>query len=116
MTTTVRSLDHPTTALRSDGTFLTHYYVKEDGWAGIFGRRDAATAVVANVLLNAGIDHFSRKLYSRGGRWRVLAYGMVLGKGTINAIAAGSNLRNDEGINKQVSLATGYKGQILWSK
>lgn len=116
MTTTVRSLDHPTTALRDDGTFLTHYYVKEEGWAGIFGRRDAFTAVAANVLLNAGIDRFSRRLYSRGGRWRVFAYGALFTKGTLNAIAAGSNIRNDERINGEVRLATGYKGQIIWSK
>jgi hypothetical protein len=116
MSTTVRSLDHPTTALRSNGMFLTHYYVEEEGWAGVFGRRDALTAVVANVLLNAGIDRFSRKLYSRGGRWRALAYGVLLSKGTLNAVAAGSNIWNDERINGQVRLATGYKGQIVWSK
>jgi hypothetical protein len=116
MTTTVTSLNHPTTALRSDGTFLAHYYVEEKGWAGVFGRRDTLTAVAGNVLLNAGIDCFSRRLYSRGGKWRVLAYGLVLSKGTLNAIAAESNIRNDERIDSRVRLATGYKGLILWSK
>jgi hypothetical protein len=116
MTTTVRSLDHPTTALRNDGTFLAHYYVKEEGWAGIFGRRDMATAVIANVLLNVELDRLSRKLYSRGGRWRVIAYGVVLSKGTLNALAAGGNIRDDGRINQQVRVATGYRGLILWSK
>jgi hypothetical protein len=116
MTTTVRSMDHPTTALRSDHTFLTHYYMEEEGWAGVFGRRDKVTAVAANVFLNAGIDRFSRKLYSRGGKWRALAYGVLFTKGTFNALAAGGNIRNEERINEQVRLATGYKGQIIWTK
>ncbi len=116
MTTTVRSMDHPTTALRSDGTFLAHYYAKEDGWAGVFGRIDVATAVIANVLLNAEVDRFSRKLYSRGGRWKVFAFGVVLSKGTLNAIAAGGNIRSDGRIDQQVRLATGYRGLILWSR
>jgi hypothetical protein len=116
MTTTVRGLNHPTTALRSDNTFLAHYYVTENGWAGMFGKRDAFTAVMANTLLNAGIDRFSRKLYSRGGRWRVLAYGTVLARGTINAIAAGENTQMNERIDTSVRTATGYKGQIIWSK
>jgi hypothetical protein len=116
MTTTVRGLDHPTTALRSDKTFLAHYYVVEKGWAGVFGRTDPFTAVAANVLLNAGIDRFSRKLYARGGKWRALAYGTVLAKGTINAVAAGENTRMDERIDRDVRNMTGYKGQIVWSK
>jgi hypothetical protein len=116
MTTTARSLDHPTTAYMSNGTFLTHYYVKETGWAGFLGDRDAFTAVGANVLLNAGIDRYSRKLYSRGGRWRTVGIGVLLAKGTLNAIAAGSNIRNGDRIDRQVRMATGYKGQIIWSR
>jgi hypothetical protein len=116
MTTTVRGLDHPTNALRSDGTLLTHYYASEKGWAGCFGKRDIVTAVGANVFLNVEIDRFSRKLYARGGRWRALAYGVVLTKGTLNVIAAGYNIRNDERINHDVRTATGYKGLIVWSK
>jgi hypothetical protein len=116
MTTTVRGLGHPTTASRSDGTLLTRYYVTEQGWAGFLGRRDPVTATAANILLNAGIDRFSRKLYTRGGRWRALAYGTVLAKGTLNAIAAGNNIRNNERINQQVRTATGYKGLIVWAK
>jgi hypothetical protein len=116
MTTTERGLGHPTTALRNDGSFLAHYYVVENGWAGVFGKRDAFTAMAANALLNEGIDRFSRKLYARGGRWRAFAYGTLLAKGTLNAIAAGSNIRSDERIDQQVRTATGYKGLIRWAK
>lgn len=115
MTTTASGLDHPTNAYRSDGSFLTHYYVVEKGWAGFLGRRDAFTAIAANVILNAGIDRLSHKLYARGGRWRALGIGTLLLKGTLNTIAAGSNIRNDARIDNQVRLATGYKGQIVWS-
>ena len=115
MTTTVRSLDHPTTAYRSDGSFLAHYDVIETGWAGFLGNRDPFTVVTANVILNAGVDRFSRRLYARGGRWRVLAIGVPLLKGTLNSIAAGNNIRFDRRIDGQVRLATGYKGQIVWS-
>ena len=115
MTTTVEGLSHPTTACRSDNSFLTHYYVVESGWAGYFGKRDAVTAVTANVMLNVGIDWFSRGLYARGGRWRALAIGTLLLKGTFNAIAEGNNIRNTDRINQRVRLATGYRGQIIWS-
>jgi hypothetical protein len=114
MTTTARGLNHPTTAYRSDGSFLTQYYVNETGWAAFLGKRDAVTAVTANVLLNAGIDRFSRRLYARGGRWRKLALGTVLLKGALNTIAASNNIRNDNRIDDQVRLATGYQGTILW--
>lgn len=114
MTTTVQGLSHPTAAYRSDKIFLTHYYVVESGWAGVFGKRNAFTAVGANVFLNVGIDRFSHRLYARGGRWRALAFGTILMKGTFNVIAAGNNIRNDERINHRVRLATGYRGQILW--
>lgn len=115
MTTTIQGLSHPTTAYRSDDIFLTHYYVVESGWAGCFGKRDIATAVAANVMLNVGIDWFSRRLYARGGRWRVLAFGALLAKGTSSMIAAGSNIQNNERIDRNVRLATGYQGRILWS-
>jgi len=115
MTTTVEGLDHPTTALRSDRTFLTRYYVVEKGWAGFLGRRDAVTAVAANAFLNAGIDRFSRRLYARGGRWRTVGFGVNVLKGTLSSIAAGNNIRNDERIDRTVRLATGYQGKILWA-
>lgn len=115
MTTTARLLGHPTVASRSDGSFLTHYYTTEDGWAGVFGKRDTVSAVVANVALNAVVDRYSRKLYARGGRWRTFGVGVLLAKGTINSMAAVHNIRFGERIDAQVGLATGYKGRILWS-
>jgi len=116
MTTTARSLDHPTTALRSDGALLGHYYVAEQGWAGVFGRRDPYTAIAANVILNYEVDRFSRRLYARGGRWRMLSYGLLTLKGATNTWAAASNIRNSERIDAQVRLATGYRGQIVWAR
>jgi hypothetical protein len=116
MTTTVRGLGHPTTACMGNGTPLTQYYVKETGWAGFLGSRDAFTAVAANVFLNYEIDRYSRKLYLRGGHWRAVGIGALLAKGTLNVIAAGNNIRNDERIDRQVRLATGYNGQIVWSR
>jgi hypothetical protein len=65
MTTTVRGLQHPTTAYRSDGSLLTHYYVVENGWAGFLGNRNCVTAVAANVALNVAVDRFSRKLLQK---------------------------------------------------
>ena len=115
MTTTIQGLSHPTTAYRSNDTFLTHYYVVESGWAGCFGKRDIVTAVTANVMLNVGVDWLSRRLYARGGHWRVLAFGALLTKGTFSMIAAGSNIQNNERIDRNVRLATGYRGTILWS-
>lgn len=115
MTTTARGLGHPTTAYRSDGSFLTHYYVEETGWAGFLGNRDAFTAVGANVVKNVLMDRFSRRLYARGGRWRTVAFGVNILQGTLNSIAAGKNIRSDERIDSQVRLATGYGGRIVWS-
>jgi hypothetical protein len=116
MTTTIKGLCHPTTAGMSNGTPLTHYYVKEMGWAGFLGDRDPWTAVAANVFLNYEIDRYSRRLYARGGHWRAIAIGTNVLKGTLNSIAAGENMRNDARIDQQVRLATGYKGQIVWSR
>lgn len=115
MTTTVRGLQHPTTALRSDGSLLAHYYVVETGWAGFLGRRDPVTAVAANAFLNFEVDRFSRRLYARGGRWRAVAIGALLAKGAFNTVGAVNNIRSDERIDGQVRLATGYQGQIGWS-
>jgi hypothetical protein len=116
MTTTVKGLDHPTIAYTSEGKFLTHYYVEETGWAGFLGKRDAFTAVGANVFKNVLMDRYSRRLYTRGGRWRTLAFGMNIAQATFNSIAAGNNIRSDERIDKQVRLATGYRGLIVWSR
>jgi len=115
MTTTVRLLDHPTVANTSDGSYLTRYYTTESGWAGVFGNRDPVSAVTANVALNAVIDRYSRRLYARGGRWRTVGIGVLLARGTINSMAAVHNIRFGGRIDDQVRLATGYKGQIIWS-
>ena len=115
MSTTVVSLDHPTTAHGSDGLIVARYYAEEQGWAGMFGKRDAWTAVTANVFLNAGIDRYSRRLSARGGRWRALGYGMNFAKAAFNTGAAISNIRNNERIDQRVRRATGYKGPIYWT-
>jgi hypothetical protein len=67
------------------------------------------------VALNVAVDRFSRKLYARGGRWRGVAIGALLAKGTFNMIGATNNIRSDERIDSKVRLATGYQGQIGWS-
>jgi hypothetical protein len=115
MTTTARGLGHPTSAYTSGGKFLTHYYVEETGWAGFLGKRDAFTAVGANAFKNVLMDRYSRRLYSRGGRWRIAAFGMNILQGTFNSVAAYKNIRSDERIDKQVRLATGYRGAIVWA-
>lgn len=114
-TTTIQGLDHPTTANMSNGNFLAHYYVRETGWAGFLGSRDAFTAVGANVVKNFLIDRCSRRLYARGGRWRTVAFGMDIAQAVVSSIAAGRNIRSDERIDSQVRLATGYRGIIIWS-
>lgn len=116
MTTTVRGLDHSTTAYMSNGAPLTHYYVKETGWAGYLSSTDASTVVLSNVALNCGVDWLSRRLYARGGRWRTIAVGALLAKGTFNIISASNNIRNDGQVDNQVRTATGYRGLIVWSR
>ncbi len=114
MSTTVRTLDHPTVAARSDGSTLARYYGEETGWAGCFGKRNTGAVVVANVALNAGINLLSRKLYNRGGHWRILAVAVNVLKGTDNVIAGVHNVHYDASVDGQVKLATGYTGQIFW--
>lgn len=109
MSTTVTSLDHPTTAHGSNGLIIAHYYAEEQGWAGIFGRRDAWTAVTANVLLNATIDRYGRRLYARGGRWRALGYGVIIAKATFNSMAAIGNIRSNGRIDQRIQRMTGEK-------
>jgi hypothetical protein len=109
MSTTVTTLNHPTTAHRSDGLIIAHYYGYERGWVGIFGRRDAWTAVTANVLKNVVIDRYSRRFYARGGRWRALGYGLIVAQAAFNLIDATSNVRSNERIDQRVQRATGEK-------
>ena len=103
------------TANRSDGSFLVHYYVRETGWAGFLGNRDAFTAVGANVFKSVLMDRFSRRLYARGGRWRTAAFGLNIAQTVLSLVAAGNNIRFDGRIDRQVRLATGYQGLIVWS-
>ena len=116
MKSTVDGLHHPTMAYRADGTFLTHYYVTENGWAGFLGNRNADGIVLANVLLNTGFDLVDRRLYRRGGRWRILAATLNVLKGTENMADGVSNIGMLGSIDKRVRLETGYTGRIIWSR
>jgi hypothetical protein len=113
--TTANGLNRPTMAYRADNTFLMQYTVTEDGWASFLGRRDAFTAVSANVLLNVGVERFSNRLYLRGGRWRYVAIGLLVAKATSNLVAGINNERLQTGIDGHVRQLTGYRGVIVWS-
>lgn len=115
MSSTVRALNHPTLALKADGSVLTRYYSIETGWAGCFGRRNTGAVVMANVALNVGINLLSRNLYRRGGRWRVLAIGVNVLKGTDNLMAGIHNVRYSAGVDGRLRMTTGYSGPISWS-
>jgi hypothetical protein len=110
---TFRLMDHPTKAYREDGSFLATYHGIETGWARCFGARNKFAAISANVALDAGIDMLSRKIYRRGGRWRILANGLTVLKGTGNMADGIHNMRFDP--DRSVRMATGYQGQIIWS-
>jgi hypothetical protein len=112
--TTAQGLDHPTSAYTSSGKFLTNYYVREVGWAKFLGNRNVFAATAGNAALNAGVDFAGRRLDKRGGRWRIAAIALVAGRSAISATAAVHNIRLEQGIDHQVSLATGYKGLIVW--
>ena len=92
MVSTARALNHPTVARRTDGSVLGRYPAIETGWAGRFGRRNTFAVVGANVGLNAGIDLLSRRIYRRGGRWRILAITLNVLKGTGNMMAGIHNI------------------------
>lgn len=115
LATTATLLNHPTAAYMSDGQFLTHYYTTEDGWAGVFGKRDPVSATLANGIKNAMLERFTYRLYERGGRWRILGFGLNFLQGGISSAAAIHNIRFGGRIDEQVRLATGYRGQIVWS-
>ena len=65
---------------------IDHSRGVETGWAKCFGNRNTSAIVAGNAVLNAGVEFVSRKIYQRGGRWRVLATGLLVFKGTSNAI------------------------------
>lgn len=113
---TARVLSHPTMAYREDGSFLARYQGKEVGWAKMFGERNTFAAVGANAALNFGLSMLSQRLYRRGGHWRILAIGLNVLKGTDNLAAGVHNIRYNAGVDTQVQLATGYRGQIRWSR
>lgn len=114
-TSTARLMGHPTLARREDGTVLARYYGTETGWASHFGgRRNTGAAIAANVALNAGMELFSRKMYRRGGRWRILAIAVNVFKGTDSMVAGIRNIRHDP--DRQVREVMGYRGQIVWSR
>ena len=116
MMTTAHNLGHPTTAYSASGSFLTHYYVQETGWASVVGPRNTSGVILANVALNLGIDLLDRKLYRRGGKWKTAAVSLNVLKGTGNIICGINNIRTSDGIDKVVQMQTGYKGVIVWSR
>ncbi|HVN26466.1 MAG TPA: hypothetical protein VMT99_02325 [Candidatus Paceibacterota bacterium] len=65
----------------------------ETGWAKCFGNRNTSAVIAANAGLNAGIDWLDRRLYQRGGRWRILATSLNVLKGTGNALDGVNNIR-----------------------
>ena len=116
MMTTVHNLGHPTSAYSTSGNFLTHYYAEETGWASVVGRRDTSGVVLANVVLNVGIDLFDRRLYQRGGKWKFAAVSLNVLKGTGNIVCGIRNVKTDEGVDQAVRMQTGYKGIVVWSR
>lgn len=116
MVSTIRVLHHPTVARREDGTFLARSYGVETGWAKAFGKRNTAAVVAANVGLNLGVDLLSRKLYRKGGRWRYVAIGLNLWKGTDSLMAGIGNIRYyNRGFDRRIQEATGYRGSVVWT-
>ena len=113
--TTVQCINHPTMAEGADGTFLMSYHGSEAGWAKFAGSRNAGAAVALNVAMNAGVSFLSHRLYERGGKWRWLAIGMNLYKGTDSFMAARHNMGIPASVNRYVRAETGYQGQITWS-
>lgn len=114
LTSTALVLDHPTVALRTDGTVLGHFYGREVGWASVFGPRDTGAVVAANLALSAGVGVLSRRIYRLGGAWRFVAIVLDVAKAADSAIAGGGNLRFRSGINDRLRLATHYKEEFSW--
>ncbi len=114
--TTFQQLNRPTIARREDNTFLMRYPSAELGWARCFGNRNTGAAVGANVALNAGIALLSRRIYRKGGRWRYLALGLNVLRGTQSFGAGIGNLEYGNSIDGRVRQAAGYSGRIIWSR
>ncbi len=60
----------------------------ETGWGRCFGPHNTSAVVAWNVGLNLGTEFLSRKIYQRGGKWKYVATGLNVLKGTGN-LAAG---------------------------
>lgn len=110
---TARFMNYNAVARRSDGVVLGRFYGQETGWAACFGKRNAFAAVSANAALNVGVGWLSRRLYRRGGKWRVLAIGLNFVKGTDSLAAGYHNITFNRDL--AVQQATGYRGRIVWS-
>jgi hypothetical protein len=116
MRTTIDGLDHPTNAYTTSGKFLMQYTVRENGWAAFLGNRNTFGVVSANVLLNTGFDLLDRRLYRRGGRWRIMAISLNVAKATGNWVDGFHNMRVLGNVDRAVALQTGYHGTIIWSR
>ncbi len=114
--TTAMVLDHPPIARQgTDGKFLGRYRGTETGWASFVGDRSASKVVLANALLNLAVDWSARRLYRRGGKWKYLAIGLNLCKGTASFVGGVHNVRVNADANGVVRRTTGYTGRIVWS-
>lgn len=108
-------MGHPKMAYRADGSPLASYQGIETGWARSFGSKNTFAAVGANVALDAGVGFAASKLYQKGGRWRYLAIGLNVLKGTDGLIAGIRNFRFASSVDRRVRLVTGYAGPVTWS-
>lgn len=116
MTTTVLGLDHPPIARQANGVFLMRYPNREVGWVSRFGVQNTGGVVAANVGLNLGIDLLSRRIYRKGGRWRYLAIGLNLFKGSDSTMAGFHNIGYMDNLDSRIRQATGYTGRIIWTR
>ena len=116
LSSTAQVLGHPSVARGENEQLLARYYGTETGWASFLGERNAGAAVAANASLNAGLGLLSQRLYRRGGRWRILAIGINVLKGTDNLAAGIHNLNYIASIDGRVRALTHYRGRIYWSR
>jgi len=114
MRTTAEGLDHPTSAYTTSGKFLMQYTIRESGWASFLGVHNTFRVTTANVLMNTGLDLLDRKLYRRGGRWRIAAISLNVAKATIGVTDGLRNMKVLGNVDKVVQLQTGYRGAVVW--
>jgi hypothetical protein len=65
----------------------------EAGWARCFGPRNTTAIVAGNVAMNLGVEYVSRRIYQKGGKWKYVATGFNVLKGTMNAADGIHNAR-----------------------